>query len=139
MQPNRHKCFKLARVFNDPELASIGYANMQWIAGLNCGLTQKGLEESVVYQTDLDEGLALPVSMICGVGHFTAGSWFQTRGVICNGFSQGKQFQIDTDPSPSEDRPDSFTDEDWIAHSAGWITGLIAYEDYKDNLKSNKP
>jgi len=65
------------------------------------------------------------VSMMCNVGNRWGGTWFNTRGVICNGFSAGTQFKMDIDPTRENDGPTSFTDEDWIPHSAGWLTGLV--------------
>jgi hypothetical protein len=116
---------ELARLFDDIELKHIAYANLQWIAGLNAGITIDNLKESVVFSTDVPEGMALPVSMICNIGKRWGGTWFNTRGVICNGFSAGKQFRMDMDPTRENDGPTSFTDEDWIPHSAGWLTGLM--------------
>jgi len=44
--------------------------------------------------------------------------------VICNGFSTGEQFRDDLEPTRENDGPYSLTDEDWMPHSAGWMTGL---------------
>jgi hypothetical protein len=116
---------ELHRALDDPELLDIAYGNLQWIAGLNAGLTRPAMETGcVVYRTDIEPDHALPVSMIHGIGSRTAGTWFGTRGVICNGFSAGEQFKFDVPPTPANDRPSSFTDEDWIPHSAGWLSGL---------------
>jgi hypothetical protein len=64
---------------------------------------------------------------MCGVGNRWAGTWFQTRGVICNGFHTGKQFVYDVEPKKKNDGPFSLTDEDWIPHSAAWLTGLVRF------------
>ena len=117
--------FELSEMFNEPALKDIAYGNLQWIAGLNGGITNENLQACVVYSTDLPAGLALPASMMCGVGKRWAGTWFQTRGSICNGFSTGKQFVYDTAPLKANDGPFSFTDEDWIPHGAAWLTGLM--------------
>lgn len=117
--------FELSDLFDDSELRNIAYANLQWLAGLNAGITRDNLKAAVIFSTDIPEGVALPASMMCDVGHRSAGSWFCTRGVICNGFSTGKQFQMDVPPIRKNDQPESFTDEDWIPHSAGWLTGLV--------------
>ena len=118
--------FELSKLFNEPILKEIAYGNLQWIAGLNGGITSDNLKEGcVVFSTDIPEGVALPASMMCGVGNRWAGTWFQTRGVICNGFSTGKQFVYDTEPKKKNDGPLSLTDEDWIPHSAAWLTGLM--------------
>lgn len=111
----------------DSRFQDIAEGNLQWVAGLNAGLTQKSLQGSVVYRTDIPLGRALPVSMICHIGARWAGSWFATRGAIANGFATGSQFEYDTDPCRDEDTPSSFTDEDWIPHTAGWLTGLVRW------------
>jgi len=117
---------ELSTLFNEPKLKEIAYGNLQWLAGLNGGITRENLKQGcVVFSTDVPEGAALPASMMCGVGNRWAGTWFQTRGVICNGFSTGKQFVYDTEPKQANDGPFSLTDEDWIPHSAAWLTGLI--------------
>lgn len=115
--------FELSHLFNEPKLKEIAYGNLQWLAGLNSGITRKNLVLGcVVFSTDVPEGASLPASMMCGVGNRWAGTWFQTRGVICNGFSTGKQFVYDTEPKKTNDGPHSLTDEDWIPHSAAWLT-----------------
>ena len=116
---------ELYGIFKDPVLKEIAYGNLQWLAGLNGGITTDNLKACVVFSTDVPDGAALPASMMCGVGKRWAGTWFQTRGVICNGFSTGKQFVYDTEPKKENDGPFSLTDEDWIPHSAAWLTGLV--------------
>ena len=117
---------ELAKLHGEPKLREIAYGNLQWLAGLNAGITKENLAQGcVVFSADVPEGAALPASMMCGVGNRWAGTWFQTRGVICNGFSTGKQFVYDTEPKKANDGPHSFTDEDWIPHTAGWLTGLM--------------
>jgi hypothetical protein len=117
---------ELGKLLNEQKLNKIAYANLQWLAGLNGGITRENVKQGcVIFSTDIPEGAALPASMMCGVGNRWAGTWFQTRGVICNGFSTGKQFVYDTEPKKVNDGPLSLTDEDWIPHSAAWLTGLI--------------
>jgi hypothetical protein len=117
---------ELSTIFNEPKLKEIAYGNLQWLAGLNAGISRENLKLGcVVFSTDVPEGAALPASMMCGVGNRWAGTWFQTRGVICNGFSTGEQFKYDVEPKKINDGPFSLTDEDWIPHSAGWLTGLM--------------
>ncbi|MEZ5072410.1 MAG: hypothetical protein R2751_15960 [Bacteroidales bacterium] len=117
---------ELARVLDDPALLPLAYGNLQWLAGLNAGLTLDNMRLGCeVYSRDMEPGVALPVSMICGVGRDWAGTWFQTRGSICNGFGTGKQFVYDVAPLAANDGPHSFTDEDWIPHDAAWVTGLL--------------
>ena len=117
---------ELADLLNEPKLKNIAYGNLQWLAGLNAGITKDNVKQGcVIFSVDLPEGAALPASMICHIGKRWAGTWFQTRGVICNGFSTGEQFKYDTEPKKVNDGPFSLTDEDWIPHSAAWLTGLI--------------
>ncbi len=114
----------LYKLFKEEKLKHIAYGNLQWIAGLNAGITKENLKACVIYSADVPENMALPASMMCGVGSRWAGTWFQTRGVVCNGFSTGKQFVYDVEPKQKNDGPFSLTDEDWIPHSAAWLTGL---------------
>lgn len=116
---------KLSKLFSEPMLKEIAIGNLQWIAGLNAGVTKESLKASVIYSEDIPENVALPSSMICDIGNRSAGTWFRTRGVVCNGFSTGTQFEMDVDPTKENDGPFSFTDEDWIPHSAAWLTGLM--------------
>lgn len=117
---------ELNKVFDEPKLKLIAYGNLQWVAGLNAGITKEALKNGcVIFSTDVPDGVALPASMICHIGERWAGTWFQTRGVICNGFANGSQFKYDTPPLKENDGPFSLTDEDWIPHSAGWLTGLM--------------
>jgi len=117
---------ELSELLGDDELMNIAYGNLQWIAGLNSGITKANVKLGcVVFSTNIPEGVALPASMICHIGDRWAGTWFQTRGVICNGFSNGEQFKFDIPVKKENDTPGSLTDEDWIPHSAGWVTGLI--------------
>ena len=124
---------KLSKLFNEPMLKEIAIGNLQWIAGLNAGITKESLKASVVYSEDIPEDIALPSSMICDIGNRSAGTWFRTRGVVCNGFSTGTQFVMDVDPIKENDGPFSFTDEDWIPHSAAWLSGLIELNKTNEN------
>ena len=116
---------ELARLLDEPRLREIAYGNLQWLAGLNGGITRENLKACVIFSTDVPEHVALPASMMCGIGSRWAGTWFATRGVICNGFSTGKQFVYDVEPKTANDGPFSLTDEDWIPHSAAWLTALV--------------
>ena len=112
------------------DLKNVAAGNLQWIAGLNAGITTENIATgSVIYTTEVPDGIALPASMICRIGQRWAGTWFQTKGVVCNGFSVGAQFKLETFPKQAIDAPSSFTDEDWIPHSAGFLTGLMAWKD----------
>jgi hypothetical protein len=126
---------ELSELLGDEDLKDIAYGNLQWIAGLNGGITSAGVKKGcVVFSTEIPDGVALPASMICHIGDRWAGTWFQTRGVVCNGFSVGEQFKYDTPAKKENDGPFSLTDEDWIPHSAGWITGLIRLNKVIDGI-----
>lgn len=116
---------ELDAILDRPELRRIAYGNLQWLMGLNAGMTRETLKAAMVFSADVPEGVAVPVSMMCGVGRRWAGTWFQTRGIICNGFHAGTQFTYDVEPKKANDGPFSLTDEDWIPHSAAWLTGLV--------------
>jgi hypothetical protein len=130
---------ELSSLLADHELIRIAYGNLQWIAGLNGGVTRANLQQgSIVFSMDVEEDRALPASMICHIGNRWAGTWFQTRGVICNGFSVGEQFKYDVPVKREHDGPHSLTDEDWIPHSAGWVAGLVRLNKTIDRLKISK-
>lgn len=115
----------LADWFQDPAFRDIATGNLQWIAGLNAGLTRDAiLPSSHLWHADIPDGAAQPASMICGIGTRTAGSWLNLRGAICNGFATGDQFQWDTPPTRAVDGPHSFTDEDWITHAGAWLSAI---------------
>ncbi|QLE01820.1 hypothetical protein HX109_09715 [Galbibacter sp. BG1] len=116
---------KLYGLFKDEKLKAIAFGNLQWIAGLNAGVTHDCLKGSVIYSEDIPKNQALPRSMVNAIGNKTAGTWFNTRGVVCNGFSTGKQFEMDVTPKKENDGPFSLTDEDWIPHSAAFLTGVM--------------
>jgi len=118
------QAFILARKLDRPWLNEMGRAQLDWIAGLNVGLTQDSQMGCLMTNRDIPNGIAQPVSMIFGEGQDWAGSWRTIRGSICNGFSRGRQFFFDVEPTLAEDRPDGFTDEDWITHGGAWLAAL---------------
>ena len=119
---------RMYELWPDERLRDIAMGNLQWVAGLNAGVTRESIAEGcVVYREEIPAGVALPASMICRVGNRWAGTWFQTKGVVCNGFSVGPQFELEIFPTAENDAPSSFTDEDWIPHSAGFLTGVMQY------------
>jgi hypothetical protein len=124
--------FEFERIFNDPQFRKISAGNMQWIAGLNAGITNKQFKvprspgENPPYGGwQLAGDTAYPVSQIVKVGDRWFGGWSGIAGTISNGFSADTQFQISA-PLASTDGPNFFTDEDWIVHSGGWLSA-IAY------------
>lgn len=112
------------RAFDDPAFRQIATGNLQWIAGLNAGVTAESLFAAHMFSMDIPEGVALPCSMMQGVGNQRAGNWMSIRGSICNGFSVGDQFRFDVEPTAAVDGPHAFTDEDWITHAGGWLSAL---------------
>lgn len=118
-------------------LEEIATGNLQWIAGLNAGVTADSLTlGSHMFSMDVPEGRALPVSMIYGVGERWAGSWTTVPGSITNGFSTGDQFRFDVEPVPANDGPHAFNDEEWITHAGGWLAGLARWK--KMRLSKNE-
>lgn len=110
--------------FDDPAFDAIADGNLQWIAGLNAGIRKDMLSACHLSSPDVPETAFVPVSMIHGIGDLTAGSWLNLRGAICNGFATGDQFVWDTGTERADDGPKSFTDEDWITHAGGWLSGI---------------
>ena len=94
---------KFHREWNDPVFLEIADANMQWIAGLNCG----------------------NISLVVGIGDHCARDWDALRGTIVNGFDASKQFSI-APVSAETDLPEYLDDEGGIHHCAGFLTGLCA-------------
>ncbi len=113
------------KLLPDPAWRQIAIGNLQWICGLNVGLTQEAADLGCVMRKHVvPKGQALPVSMIYDVGHRTAGNWTTIQGSVCNGFSAGAQFTYDVAPLKKLDAPTSLTDEDWITHAGGYLMGL---------------
>ncbi|WP_404423367.1 cellulase N-terminal Ig-like domain-containing protein [Nibricoccus sp. IMCC34717] len=113
-----------ARLFEDPAFSGVATGNLQWIAGLNAGLTAEAQKSAVLTSQDVPPGTAVPVSMINGIGRRCAGSWLNIRGAICNGFSTGDQFVWDVPPERAYDGPFRFTEEDWITHAGAWLSAI---------------
>ena len=107
------------RLFHDGQFRKVAVGNLQWIAGLNCGLKEGEPSHYV------------PVSMIAGIGARSRGSWTKIPGSICNGFSSSKQFRI-TPPSAKYDSPGFFDNEAYIAHSLPYLAALARLEAHRD-------
>jgi len=106
------------------ELSAFATSNQQWIVGLNAGITRESLAGSHMFHRELAPGVAVPVSMIHGVGQQWAGSWTTINGSITNGFSVGDQFRFDVPARRADDGPHAFNDEEWITHAGGWLAAL---------------
>ena len=108
----------------DRKFREIATGNVQWIAGLNAGITRGSFDNYTLWKEDVPEGEALPVSQVVGVGDRQVQCWTGIRGTIPNGFSVNPQFQLVVKPSRDADGPWFYTDEDWIPHAAGWLSAL---------------
>jgi hypothetical protein len=115
---------QLESYLGDGAFRDIAVGNLQWIAGLNAGLTREMMAGCVIWEEEIPEGQALPYSQISGIGTRSAGNWTGIRGTIPNGFSNNPQFQLKVEPTRESDGPWYYTDEDWIPHGAGWLSGL---------------
>jgi hypothetical protein len=115
---------QLESYLNDYAFREVAVGNIQWIAGLNAGITREMMEGCLIWKAEIPEGEALPYSQISGVGTRSVGNWTGIRGTIPNGFSNNPQFQLKVKPAQSTDGPWYYTDEDWIPHAAGWLSAL---------------
>jgi hypothetical protein len=115
---------ELEMALNDAHFRQIAVGNLQWIAGLHAGITAESLAGCLKWKAEIPPGQAVSYSQIWGVGRRYAGGWNQIPGTICNGFAANPQFQFTVPPTAANDAPGMFTDEDWIPHAAGWISGL---------------
>lgn len=110
----------------DRAFRDIAVGNIQWIAGLNAGLTADSFDSCVFWKDEeIPPGVALPYSQIHGIGSRSVGIWTDIRGTIPNGFAVNPQFRLDIEPTAEADGPWRYTDEDWIPHGAGWISALV--------------
>lgn len=107
------------------DLRTCALANLQWIAGLNSGLSADMMSRHLgcsVYHRTMPADSALPVSMIRGIGQDWAGSWLAIDGSICNGFCADRQFAFPQAPRAATDAPCALSDEDWITHAGAWLS-----------------
>ena len=111
-------------LFDDPDFRDIATGNLQWIAGLNAGMTNESIRAATMWSTDIPDEIALPHSFVQGIGNRSAGCWMNIRGSIANGFGCGEQFKLDVQPTRLNDGPFALHDEDWITHGGGWLCGL---------------
>lgn len=99
------------KYFNDKEFLKIATSNVQWIAGLNCGIKEK------------EDSEFKSISMISGIGKRNQKSWSKISGSVCNGFSSSPQFRM-TAPNAETDIPKYMDDEGYLAHSIPFISAL---------------
>lgn len=111
--------------FGDPAFRSIAVGNLQWIAGLNAGLTSDSFEGSVMWRENLPEVEAVPYSFVEGIGTNSVKTWSRIPGSIGNGVCTNRQFQMEVEPTAENDIPRRYSDEDWIPHAGGFLSGLV--------------
>lgn len=116
---------EFAKWTGDSAFREVAIGNLQWISGLNAGVTRESLTACHLFSMDIPEGRALSASMIYGVGDRCAGNWTTIRGSVCNGFAVGDQFVFDVPVSSVNDGPFQLTDEDWIPHASGFLSGMV--------------
>lgn len=115
---------QLENFFHDRQFRQIAVGNLQWIAGLNSGMTSESFEGSLMWREDIPEEKAIPYSFIHGIGRNSVRTWSQIPGSIGNGFCTNRQFQLEVQPTVENDSPLRYSDEDWVPHAGGWISGL---------------
>lgn len=117
---------ELRSFVEDDTLIDIAVSAVQWICGANAGLTSDSFDSCVFWKEEIPQEEALSYSQIVGIGTRSVRCWTDIVGTIPNGFCVNPQFQFKVKPSASNDEPIRYTDEDWIPHSAGFISALIA-------------
>jgi hypothetical protein len=108
----------------DRQFREIAVGNLQWIAGLNSGITAASFEGAMKWREAIPGGEAVPYSFIRGVGLRSVNTWSQIHGSIGSGFCTNRQFQLEVEPTLANDIPLRYSDEDWIPHAGGWVSGL---------------
>lgn len=122
--PLAASCINVVDEAHRNELRQIMTGALQWMAGLNAGITERSSEGCMAWKPEIGPGVAVPYSQISGVGRRSVGNWTGIRGTIPNGFCVNRQFQLEVEPSKEVDEPLRFTDEDWIPHAAGYLIAL---------------
>ncbi len=110
--------------FDDERFRAVATGNLQWLAGLNAGITAESLTACQFWREEIPEGEVRSFSQIYGIGKQWAQSWSKIPGSIPNGFATNLQFQLKVEPRRENDAPRYYTDEDWIPHAGGFLSGL---------------
>lgn len=121
---------RLAETTGLKEFLDIAVGNIQWICGLNAGITAEAMEGSLVWRETIPAGTALPMSQIVGVGRRSVGGWAGIPGTIVNGFATNPQFTLQVPPTRANDGPWLFTDEDWIPHAGGFLSAVAVLRNH---------
>lgn len=116
---------QLEEFLGDRAFREIAVGNLQWIAGLNAGITAESFVGSVLWQEQIEPGKAVPYSHIHGIGRNAVKTWTPIRGSIGNGLCTNRQFHMEVEPTVQNDIPRRYSDEDWIPHAGGWVSGLV--------------
>ena len=103
------------KLFKDPEFHDLAVANVQWVAGLNCGWRKEKDDPWLAY------------SLVEGIGHRSWKGWSGIKGSTINGFSASPQFKIQP-ADAAKDKPAYFDDEDYIAHSLPFLSATARLE-----------
>lgn len=130
---------QLERMTGDLIFREISVGNIQWIAGLNAGLSAGMFDSCMVFHPEIPEGEVQAYSMIEGIGRRHAVGWSKIPGSIVNGFSVNPQFTLTVPATRENDAPREFTDEDWIPHAAGWAAALANLRITKFFRESKQP
>jgi hypothetical protein len=115
---------QLEQFFGDCQFREIAIGNLQWIAGLNAGITRDSFIGSVIWQEDIPPDTAVAYSHIHEIGTHAVTTWSGMRGAIGNGYCTNRQFEMAVEPTLDHDGPWRYPDEDWIPHAGGWASGL---------------
>ena len=107
-------------------LRNIVIGNLQWICGLNAGITKRSIDGCMFWREEVPDREAIAYSQISGIGSRWTGNWTGIRGTIPNGFDVNPQFELVVEPKKEIDEPLLYTDEDWIPHGAAFVAGLSA-------------
>ena len=108
----------------NPEFRKIAVGNLQWIAGMHCGMTAEAISDCSMWHQEIPQDVCLPMSQIQDVGTPCVQIWSRIPGSIGNGFSTNHQFQHAVEPRRANDIPRYYGDEDWIPHAGAWLYAL---------------
>lgn len=115
---------ELIRFVPRKELYDIAISNIQWVCGTNAGVCKESFDTCVFWKEDIPENGVVSFSQIMGIGRRSVYCWTDIIGTIPNGFCVNSQFKFDVPNKFENDGPVRYTDEDWIPHSAGFISAL---------------
>lgn len=111
-------------IFDDDRFRGIATGNLQWLAGLNAGVSRESFAACQFWREDIPDGEVRSYSQFHGIGMQWAHSWSKIPGSVPNGFDTNLQFQLKVEPTRANDAPCYYTDEDWIPHAGGFLSGL---------------